>query len=285
MIIASDGSIRRGAALPEDGAWAFSGGQIGPDGTAYSVHDGTGQAEGAPEVSRITGVDLSGVRAGWPVKIDGIASEPAFGSGGRIVLTVGSRARTTSRVAVLDGNGNVVARSATLPIQTAVSGVDCVPWTPRTPLTAADGSVFVWSDLDTRIFALDASLKVKPGWPYRPATWLVAPGHDDPRYELNCSRPTAPGVGPDGTLYLPLQPRGESVGGTLVAVDPDGRDHPGWPVTLRRPGAEFQNVVVGSDGTLFALAVEPEAGDSASATILAIDPDSTVRYRTTIIAP
>ena len=60
---------------------------------------------------------------------------------------------------------------------------------------------------------------------------------------------------------------------------------PSWPVELRRPGAEFWSVVVGSDGTAYALAIEPEPGDTSSASILAIAPDSTVLWTTTIIDP
>jgi hypothetical protein len=60
---------------------------------------------------------------------------------------------------------------------------------------------------------------------------------------------------------------------------------PGWPVELRRPGSAFWSIVVGSDGTAYALAIEPETGDASSATILAIAPDSNVLYRTTIIDP
>ena len=55
--------------------------------------------------------------------------------------------------------------------------------------------------------------------------------------------------------------------------------------SLKRPGAEFWSVVVGSDGTVFALAVEPEPGDTSSASILAIAPDSTVLSITTILEP
>ena len=94
-----------------------------------------------------------------------------------------------------------------------------------------------------------------------------------------------PAVGPDSTLYLPLQARDVTVGGIIVAVGPDSRVRPGWPVELRRPGAEFWSVVVGSDGTVYALAIEPEARGSSSASILALAPDSTVLYTTTIIEP
>jgi WD40 repeat protein len=282
--IARDGSIRRGKVGPTDDSLGFSG-PISPDGIAYTTWASNPYPEGTHEISRITGTDLSGVRAGWPVKVDGIASEAAFGADGRVVFTIGSRDSTTSRIAVFDRDGNVVARSTTFPLKTAESGVDCVVYAPRAPITAADGTVFLWSELDRRIFALDAALNVRPGWPYRPANWLVHPGWDDPTAELGCSPPAAPSVGPTGTLYLPLEPRDESVGGTLVALDLDGRPHAGWPVTLQRPGAEFLWTVVGSDGTVYALAKEPEAGNSASVTILAIAPDSTVLYRTTIIEP
>jgi hypothetical protein len=283
-IIASDGSIRHGKVVPYDENTGISG-DIAPDGSVYNTREASGYPEGSPEISWITAVDLSGVRTGWPVKVDGIASEPAFGPGGRVVLTVGSRMDATSRIVVLDGKGEVLARSAKLPIATAESGVDCVAYSPRSPLAAADGTVFLWSEIDARIFALDPSMKVLPGWPYRPSNGLVGPGWDDPRSELNCSSPAAPAVGPRGTLYLPLQPHDASVGGTLVAVDRNGRVHAGWPITLQRPGAEFLWTVVGSDGTVYALAKEPEAGNSASVTILAIAPDSTVLYRTTIIEP
>ena len=51
---------------------------------------------------------------------------------------------------------------------------------------------------------------------------------------------------------------------------------------LLEHGAE---VVVGADGTVHALAIEPESSGGSSASILAIAPDSTVRWTTTIIEP
>jgi hypothetical protein len=47
----------------------------------------------------------------------------------------------------------------------------------------------------------------------------------------------------------------------------------------------FWSVVVGSDGTAYALAIERESGASSSATVLAIAPDGSVPYRATIIDP
>jgi hypothetical protein len=70
-----------------------------------------------------------------------------------------------------------------------------------------------------------------------------------------------------------------------VAVGRDGAVVPGWPVGLRRAASGFWSVVVGPDGTVFALAVEPETGGKSSATILGIAPDSTVRWHTTVIEP
>ena len=59
----------------------------------------------------------------------------------------------------------------------------------------------------------------------------------------------------------------------------------GWPVTLTRRGSEFWSIVVGPDGTAYAMAIEPEPNGSHSATILAIAPDSDIRYNVTIVEP
>jgi hypothetical protein len=80
-------------------------------------------------------------------------------------------------------------------------------------------------------------------------------------------------------------PRAATLGGSIVAIGPDGRARPGWPVGLKRSGAEFWSVVVAPNGTAYALAIEPEPGDSSSASILAIAADSTVLWTTTIIDP
>ena len=203
-------------------------------------------------------------------------------------MTVGSYTKKTSRVVVFDrAGGSIAAASDELSIATVQGGgfdIDCAAANPNAPVVAADGTTYVTSEIDTRIFALDPSLHVMAGWPYTPATPLVRPGSCDPD-GLCCLVNAIPAVGPDDVLYLPLQAAGATAGGTLVAVGRDGRVRPGWPVELRRPGAEFWSVVVGSDGTAYALAVEPEAGDTSSASILAIAPDSTVLYRTTIIEP
>jgi len=283
VIVAADAALRNGARVPMDipcCKWA-----VGPEGVAY----GAGWLDWPTDGSRVTAVGISGMLSGWPVNIDGIASEPAFGPGGRIDLTIGSFVRTTSRVLAFDRTGKALsATSAELPIATVRDGgVGGCNAEPKPPLIAQNGTIFVHSEVDTAIFALDPSLKVMPGWPYRPATPLARPrpGYESEQEAGFCPSLSLPAVGPDSTLYLALQARDSTVGGSLVAVGPDGRVRPGWPVGLKRAGSEFWSVVVGSDGTAYALAIEPESSTSSSATILAIAPDSTVRYATTIIEP
>jgi len=285
-IVAANGSIRNGIPvpmLPTCCRW-----DVAPDGLAYGIALVSGNTSGSAEVSRITALDLSGIRAGWPVSFEGIGSGPAFRPDGRIAVTVASTVRRTSRVLVFDRDGEaVVGTSAELQIMTGEIVFEDGPYecglpVPRPPLVASEGTMFVFSEIDTAVYSLDPSLSIKPGWPYEPAAPLVG---RDPRSagDLSCSSLALPAVGPDSTLYLPLQARNESVGGSLVALGPDGRMRPGWPVELRRPGSEFWSVTVGSDGTAYALAIEPEASGASSASILAIAPDSTVRWTTTVV--
>ena len=287
--IAADGSVGDGERLTDVGhccMWA-----VGPDGIAYGVDPASSDPSPQTRNSRITAVDLSGQRAGWPVSLEGITSSSALGPGGQAAVTVASVDGNTSRVVVFgpDGRG-APARSAPLPIRTAEYTGDtggCTPGTPRAPVVATDGTTFVYSELEAAVYAVDPSLATMSGWPFEPDAPLAhaRPGFEHEHEAGYCPAPVIPAVGPDRTLYLPLQPENGSVGGSLVAVGPDGRVRPGWPVELKRPGAEIWSVVVGSDGTAYALAIEPESGGRSSATILAFEPDSTVRYTTTIIEP
>jgi hypothetical protein len=284
--IAANGAIRSGTKVPMVETCCGEEWTVAPDGIAYGVGSASDGTEGSAEVSWITSIGGSGLRSGWPVRVDGIASGPAFGPGGRIVATIGSANRTSSRVLVFNRDGKAVsARSAQLPIMTAESGVDCIVGAPKSPIIAQDGAIFVFSELDPSIFALDPTLQVMPGWPFEPPSPLERPDPSRGEEGLNCVSLSLPAAGPDGTLYLPLQARSSKVGGNLVAVGPNGRVRAGWPVELTRPGSEFWSIAVGSDGTIYALAIEPEAGGASSATILALAPDSTVLYTTTIIDP
>ena len=291
VTVAEDGSVRRGVPIPAVPAWPGDRWAIGPDGVAYGVQGSVA----SQKVNQVTGIDLTGVRAGWPISIDGIASAPTFGPDGQIVLTVAAPVQYgtagTTRVFVIGRAGQVIAaKSSDLPVMTGLlpptsdGAFECSVPLPRPPIAAPDGSIFVFSDLDEAIYALDSTLKTASGWPIvagrleRPDPWLGQGG-------ISCPWVAVPAVGPDGTLYLPLKARNESVGGRLVAVGRDGRPRDGWPVELRRAGSEFWTVVVGPDGTVHALAIEPEAGGGSSATILAIAPDSTVISTRTIFDP
>lgn len=286
VTVAADGTIRSGARVTMFAAcckWA-----VGPDGIAYGIASGEGLTEGSDEVSRLTAVDFSGERAGWPVSFLGTPSGPAFGPGGRIVLTVASLVRGTTRVLVFDGDGKAAAASsAELPIATAEYPTTggCSADNPQWPLVAQEGTTYVFSELDTAVVAFDPSLQVMTGWPYRPAAPLV---RRDSRYikeDAFCPSLGVPAVGPESILYMPLQARDATVGGSIVAVGPDGRVRSGWPVELQGPGSEFWSVVVGSDGTAYALAIEPESSSTSSASVLAIAPDGTVLWTARIIEP
>ena len=289
VTVDADGALTNGSRLTDLGhccMWL-----VGADGVAYGVAPATTDPSPEARVSSITAVDVSGARPGWPVSFDGIASGPAFGPGERTIVVVGSLDGKTSRVLTFDRAGETVsATSSRIPIATVEFGGDtggCSTSVPQPPVVARDGTTFVYSELDTTVYALDPSMSIKAGWPFRPDAPLARarPGFESEHEAGYCPPPVVPAVGADGVLYLPLQATSSTVGGSLVAVGPDGRVRPGWPVELRRPGAEFWSVVVGVDGTAYALAIEPETGDTSSATILAIAPDSTVLHTVTIIEP
>jgi hypothetical protein len=160
----------------------------------------------------------------------------------------------------------------------------CSP-SPQQPLVASDGTIVTFSEADNAIAAIEPSLLPNYGWPYQPTRPLVRRDERYVKEDAYCPLIAIPALGPDSSVFLPIQARTAAVGGSLVAVNPDGRVRRGWPVELKKPGAEFWSVAVGSDGTVYALAVEPESSRTSSASILAIAPDSTVRYTTTLINP
>ncbi len=289
VVVAADGTLTNGVRLPDPWACCADGDGpvIGPDGVAYFVGRERSADAGFDEVNRITALDRSGVRAGWPISFDGTGSRPAFGPDGQIVVTVSSYVRGTTRVLMFDPDGTA-SSSAELFLQTssyAETG-GCQPSQPQPPVVDANARIFVWSEMDDRILALDPSLRCKGrlAVPDRHDTCpsrqsirqggRVLPGADRAdRRPRRDAVPVAPG------------PEIRPAGGSLVAVDPVGRERAGWPVGLRRAGSEFWSVAVGTDGTVYALAVELESSRTSSASVLAIAPDSSVLYTTTIIDP
>ncbi|HEX5828995.1 MAG TPA: hypothetical protein VFY23_15830 [Candidatus Limnocylindrales bacterium] len=281
--IAADGTIETGAREPifyrgGNEVWA-----IGADGLAYvtSRLSPVGSTEPADWTrSELRKLGPDGFIGGWMVVIEGIASEADVGPDGLAVLEVGVMDAAGTRVRSVDHLGGVVAESDALPYQAASSGLQCTDG-PVAPLRANEGVVTLGA-ADT-FFALDANLDLLPGWPYGPEA-IQSTGWPDPG-ELDCGDPPArPVLAPDGTLYVPLAAPSDSTGGGLVAIARDGSTVAGWPVGLRRADSGFWTLALRANAGLFALAVEREAA-GLSATLLAIDPDSTVRWRTTIVDP
>ncbi len=291
VTIAADGAVRegvRGPLVPECDAGQSP--SIGPDGTVYGV---TYQPDPHTHSPGEVGTQLHasnnvGVVPGWPVAIGGVTSWPDFDAAGRIYLIEGSPHAGSSRTIVLDQVGHIVPIGSPDLSMSAAPG-SYLPGgddTPAPPVVADDGTSFVLSDDGgTTVVGLDPTGQIMAGWPYRTRAGLQhtgsCAGGDTP---CGAGR-SVPAIGPGNVLYLPLAARDSKTGGSIVAVGTDGRLISGWPVTLTRRGSEFWSVVAGTDGTVYALAIEPESGGRESATILAIDPDSTVRYHTTVVEP
>jgi hypothetical protein len=284
VAVAPDGTQRTGMPLETpDSSSQDSFMQLGPDGTGYLFaypNAATGDTE-------ITAFDLGGVRQGWLARVKGRPFGFAFGPDGRLYVTEGQEDGRPSRILVFDRDGvSLPIGSEALPVVATSAYGGAGPFGgPPPPVVAEDGSSFLVSEEDgTTVYGLDEAGNVMAGWPYRDAIglqWSHVPEGDTgtPSWRSD------PAVGPGGVLYLLHPPRAATLGGSIVAIGPDGRARPGWPVELKRPGAEFWSVVLGSDGTAYALAIEPEPGDTSSASILAIAPDSTVLWTTTIVEP
>lgn len=288
VAVAADGTIRSGTRYERPAPCCQdSRPQLAPDGTGYLLAFPNEPPDTATGDTQITAFDLGGVRRGWLTRVKGWSSDLVFGPDGRIYVTEGQVGRRPSRILAFDHDGrSLPIGSDALPVvATSVYGGAGPCCGPPPPVVAEDGTTFLVSEEGgTTVYGLDATGHVMAGWPYRDTVglqWSVVslgePGTPSWRSD--------PAVGPGDVLYLLHPPRAATLGGTIVAIGPDGRVRPGWPVILKRPGAEFASVVVAPDGTAYALAIEPESGDGSSASILAIAPDSTVLYTTAIIDP
>jgi hypothetical protein len=299
--IKADGTVRLGAVVPM-GGYAV----VGPAGTAFSMRR---LSEGSEVTPTITSFDLDGVVPGWPVQLPRGISDPAPGPNGRVYLVEqtsvedpgGGVRLGPARIIVLGPNGKPWAEwSVPLPEALPHRGSWAESYMPMPPLVAADGSA--WLVTDTTATAVDAAGRIRPGWPSRASASLGPVGWCPPcdlcgvPCAIDCSDwRTTPILGPNNVLYLLQDAPSSTTGGQISAIGPDGKMRDGWPVQLRRPGATFSSAVLGPDGTLYALVIEPETyrdppADSScvateSATVLAIDPDGRVRYRVTVVEP
>jgi hypothetical protein len=299
-LISADGTVTTGEPALETAAdcWGV-GWTIGPDGVAYGVSETSippgaclredfERAATSVGPARLWRLDMAGPEPGWPISIDGAASYPEFAPDGRVLVTVGTYNRRITRIHAIDPRTRrIVATSPKLPILSAHFGydLDCGGSGPAAPMVSADGTVFL--DWYSETWAFGPDLRPLPGSPYEPSREMVYPVPPVPvgGGGLDCTGPVGPSVGPNGTLYLSLRPASEARGGRLDAIAKNGKRPAGWPVRLNRAGAEFWYIAVGEDGSLYALAVEPEGRRKASATLLAIDTDSEVRYAVTLLEP
>ncbi len=282
-VIDVDGSVETGEDIPFvccDLAWA-----VGTDYLAYGTRyrDWTSATSVKTD---ITGFGLGGARPGSPTTIDGIGSELAFDvDRGFAYLVVGSPNKPPARTVVLDEDGRVSPYgSAELPITS--TGTSRQSDYPGAPIVGADGSAFVVSTAShrTTVMALDPDGKARAGWPYHVNLEMQLTGICHPGDTGCVQRYTTPQVSDSNVLYLLEAGSTPSSGGSLFAIGPNGKVRPGWPVGLRRAGSMFWSVTVNPSGGVWALAIEPER-NSASATILSIANDSTVRFATTIVQP
>jgi hypothetical protein len=284
VTVAADGTVREGTSVPFGDDCCIDTWTVGPDGVAYgTVHD----FSGASPISQLAAVSFTGVPAGFPLPIAGVASGPAFDASGRIHLTVGSPSEPPALSLVLGPDGKVVGSASDALEIVATSdwrgaGADY----PAPPLIGPDGTTFVIDDRDgTTVGRLGPPGDATPGWPYRSDLRVEETGSCG-EGETGCGWfRAAPKVGPDNILFILRAAAKTSAGGSVIAIDEDGQVHDGWPVGLRRPGSQFWSLIVGPDGTAYVLAIEPEPNGSHSATILSIAPNSKVDYTATILEP
>ena len=260
--VARDGSVRSGVqyGVPDLADFLGRTPRLAPDGAAYILAI---RGSAGAFTTEILALGVDGVRAGWPQTVDGILSNPTIGPGGRVYFTQvqGTSASTTSRTLVFESDGRSVETGSVGLPATGLDDRTGAGAVPAPPPIAVDGTAFIIGNSrgHTAAYAIDATGTRIAGWPYRlPAESQV---------QGSCGRiagcgawRTVPAIGSDDTLYLLLTAPGKNAGGSLLAVGIDGQVRPGWPVRLPVKGAGFWSVAVGSDGTVYAMAVEPSAG-------------------------
>ena len=298
--VSADGWVRTGASLPGPGGdEVYADAAIAPDGTVYLMTYTYAADDYATEIAA---ADHEGLLPGWPVRVSGYASAPSLGPDGRIYVTVGHRSGSSSQVLAFARDGKAIPGwPAGLPVAAPPQWSGHGERPPAAPVVASDGSAYVVTEEaeypptdGTTAYALDESGNLRSGWPYRSSASLVWHGYVSPCATGGGLWRSDPVAGPDGSLHLLQLAPSAGIGGSIVAIGTDGVVKTGWPVVLRRAGAQFESVAVGPDGTAFALAIEPEeylpdeCGGKISldsATILAISPSGTVLFRTTIVSP
>ena len=297
--VSRDGTVETGTAVATDPAEQASTVDIttnlGPDGTGYILDYVEPQPATLPPHATIRAFDLEGLRPGWPIQFDPPSvSSPGFGRDGQVYLVQGVD-DGASRLRSVDRQGRTLW-TAELPVSVSPDWSGAAAFdVPAPPATGSQGPAFVVTepgpDKRSVVYAVDPSGEVTGRWETHVGlAWAGFCGLQSASgagCSTGCGQVrVVPVVGDDGTLYIAQED------GSVTAVGPDGRTQGGWPVTLRRPGAAFWSLATDADATVFALAIEWEPGATpecgyppASATILAIDPDGSVRARVTVAEP
>ena len=276
--VAAHGTVGTGAQVST--ACCLGESRLSPDGIGYAMSQ---LEKNGSLTATITAFDMNGLRSGWPITIPGQASAPAFGPEDSAYIAIGLPGAGPTGLAVFDRDGRPLSSDADLmPIASSSEWYGAGELTGR-PVVADEGTAFLIEAGDAMtVYAVDPTGRALPGWPYRSRTPMQNLGGCT-GLDQGCGWfRSLPAVGQGPVLYLLLAPSSSSLGGSIVAIGRDGTVRPGWPVGLRRAGSVFSSVSIGHDGTVFAVAVERET-NGRSVTVLGIEPDSSVRYRTTIV--
>lgn len=215
---------------------------LAPDGTVYAWRH---QAASTPDghaytiaSTEIAALDASGkARPGWPVRVAGAASAPAFGSDGTAYLTLGdpSISRTGSLLA-LDRTGRtipgwpVALPAGTVGLQS--SGNPGALFSPQPPVVASDGTLYVAGGTTTRavVAAFDGTGHPVPGWPY-----MLPDGTQFGRFApfaIPGGPPMGPLIAPGGVYLATSTMQGDVAGGGVQLLGPNGEPAAGWPQDL-----------------------------------------------------
>ena len=200
---------------------------------------------------------------------------------------MGSPDKAPARTMVLDKDGRVLpSGSDALSITSSNRWDGAGGETPGQPVVGDDGRLYIVDTRGSGAVVLGVTPNGKPmaGWPYRSSTDIGWAGYCGAA-DTGCGHlRTMPAIGRGGLLYVIHAPASRSVGGSLVAIGSNTQVRSGWPVGLKRAGSKFWSIAAAPDGGVWALAIEPES-HGASATVLSIAADSTVRWSTTIVQP
>ena len=232
----------------------WNGVAMAPDGTVvawgYDLQPFGGGAIAQPRVA-LLGTDGQPT-GGWPVTIEGEASEPVFGANGSIYLSVLGLGTSPCKVVALDRTGRV-RDGWPVALPTGFGPMLDDTGNPQPPVSGADGEIYVEA-VDTNLMgyvtAFDATGAVIPGWPYRlPQAFSNFDGGDSRISTANPGPMFVRSASGSGLLYLVLDDR-------IVALGADGKVAPGWPYVLsgRYDGAAWFAAMGTPDGGLVAIA-------------------------------